>query len=298
MVALALIVLGWLAVRHGPASGLRLALALARPAPRRWLAVGATAVVVLAALPLGAAVTKYQEEKLFDRPPALALERMVGPKGAAVAYVGLNKPYTFFGSRLQNDVRIVPRSRRLEDQYYEWGGTVDFPYEEAGYVRWRRRLDSLDVEYVVVHRSPWEDPERDWMEGRPRAFRLVFYDEETEVWRVVSPEDLWKQRKREERGEDPLSARARSSRPGTDAWIRKRFQLVRTMNSGGQADRVGDPADAQGCGGGEKEGEGGAPPQAPPAGDQHQGRRPPEESPAVEARPSASGPRRRCAGRG
>jgi hypothetical protein len=199
VVALALIGLGWLAVRNGP----RLVLALARPAPRRWLAAGATAVVILVALPLGAAVTKYQEEKLFDRPPALALERMVGPKGAAVAYVGLNKPYTFFGSRLQNDVRIVPRSRRLEDQYYEWGGTVDFPYEEAGYVRWRRRLDNLDVEYVVVHRSPWEDPERDWMEGRPRAFRLTFYDQETEVWRVVSPEDLWRQRKREERGEDP-----------------------------------------------------------------------------------------------
>ncbi len=201
IVALALVVLGWLAVRRSPGLGLRLALVLARPAPRRWLAVGAMAVAVLMALPLGALVTRYQDEKLIDRPPALALERMVGPKGAAVAYVGLNKPYTFFGSRLQNDVRIVPRSRRLEDQYYEWGGTVDFPYEEAGFVAWRRRLDKLDVEYVVVHRSPWEDPERDWMEGRPRAFRLVFYDEETEVWRVVSPEDLWRQRKREERGE-------------------------------------------------------------------------------------------------
>ncbi|HSS50466.1 MAG TPA: hypothetical protein VLX28_16130 [Thermoanaerobaculia bacterium] len=203
VVALALIALGWLAVRHGPQLGLRLALALARPAPRRWLAAAAAAAALLAALPLGAAVTKYQAEKLFDRPPALALERMVGPKGAAVAYVGLNKPYTFFGSRLQNDVRIVPRSRQLEDQYYQWGGTVDFPYEEASYVRWRRRLDNLDIAYVVVHRSPWEDPERDWMEGRPRAFRLMFYDNETEVWRVVSQEDLWRQRKREERGEDP-----------------------------------------------------------------------------------------------
>lgn len=203
VVALSLIVLGWLAVRHGPQMFLRLVLALARPAPRRWLAAGATAVVILAALPSGAAVTRYQEEKLFDRPPALALERMVGPKGAAVAYVGLNKPYTFFGSRLQNDVRIVPRSGQLDQQYYQWGGTVDFPYEEAGYVRWRRRLDNLDVEYVVVHRSPWEDPERDWMEGRPRAFRLVFYDEETEVWRVVSPEEMWRQRKRGEPGEHP-----------------------------------------------------------------------------------------------
>ncbi|HEV7507685.1 MAG TPA: hypothetical protein VGS07_22565 [Thermoanaerobaculia bacterium] len=202
VVALALIGLGWLAVRYGPPWGLRLALTLARPAPRRWLAVGAAAIVLLAALPLAAAVTRYQAEKLLQRPPALALERMAGPSGAAVAYVGLNKPYTFFGSRLQNDVRIVPRKGELEDQYYEWGGTLDFPYEGDDYVRWRRRLDALDVDFVVVHRSPWEDPERDWMEGRPRAFRLEFFDTATEIWRVVSPQEIWRQRKRRDREED------------------------------------------------------------------------------------------------
>jgi hypothetical protein len=202
VVAVSLIILGWLAVRHGPQMGLRLVLVATRPAPRRWLAGGAVAAVVLAALPLGAAVTKYQAEKLFQRPPALALERMVGPAGAAVAYVGLNKPYTFFGSRLQNDVRIVPRNGELESQYYQWGGTLEFPYEGDDYVRWRRRLDALDVGFVVVHRSPWEDPERDWMEGRPRAFRLEFFDTETEIWRVVSPQEIWRQRKREKRGED------------------------------------------------------------------------------------------------
>ncbi len=138
--------------------------------------------------------------KLFERPPALALERMAGPGGAAVAYVGLNKPYSFFGSRLQNDVRIVPRSGRLEYQYYQWGGTLDFPYEKAGYVRWRRRLEALDVAFVVVHRSSSEDPERGWMEGRPRAFRLEFFDNETEVWRVVPAQELWRQR---HRGADP-----------------------------------------------------------------------------------------------
>jgi hypothetical protein len=192
VVALALIGLGWLAVRHAP----RLAATLTRPAPRQWLAVGAAATVVLAALPLGAAVKKYQAEKLFERPPALALERLAGPGGAAVAYVGLNKPYTFFGSRLQNDVRIVPRNGELEDQYYEWGGTVDFPYERDDYVRWRRRLDALDAGFVVVHRSPWEDPERDWMDGRPGAFRLEYSDPATEIWRVVSAEELWRRRHR------------------------------------------------------------------------------------------------------
>ena len=201
VVALALIALGWLAVRHGPRVVPRLKVTLARPAPRRWLAVGSAAAVLLTALPLGAMVTSYQEMKLFERPPALALERMASPDGAAVAYVGLNKPYSFFGSRLQNDVRIVPRSGRLEYQYYQWGGTLDFTYEKAGYVRWRRRLDALDIAFVVVHRSPSEDPERAWMEGRPRAFRLEFFDTETEVWRVVPAQELWRQR---HRGEAPI----------------------------------------------------------------------------------------------
>jgi hypothetical protein len=192
-VALVLIGLGWLAVRLGPRLA-RATVAMDRPAPRRWLAVGAAAAVLVAALPLGAAVQKYQAEKLFQRPAALALERMAGPGGAAVAYVGLNKPYTFFGSRLQNDVRIVPRQGDLEDQYYDWGGTLNFPYDGDDYVRWRRRLDALDVGFVVVHRSPWEDPEREWMAGRPGAFRLELYDTETEIWRVVSAEDQWRRR--------------------------------------------------------------------------------------------------------
>jgi hypothetical protein len=196
-VPLALIALGWLAVRHAP----RLAAILARPSPRQWLAVGAAAVTALAALPLGGVVTKFQAEKLRQRPPALALERLAGPGGAAVAYVGLNKPYTFFGSRLQNDVRIVPRNGDLDDQYYEWGGTVEFPYEGDDYVRWRRRLDGLDIDFVVVHRSAWEDPERDWMEGRPGAFRLEYSDPATEVWRVVSAEELWRRRHRGDSGD-------------------------------------------------------------------------------------------------
>ncbi len=201
-VATGLIVLGWLAMRHGPRS----MFVLAQPAPRRWLSLGVvgTAVAVLAAVfPLGAAVAKFQEEKLFERPPALALERMAGPAGAAVAYAGLNKPYTFFGSRLQNDVRIVPRQGNLEDQYYQWGGTLTFPYEGDDYVRWRRRLDALDIAFVVVHRSDSENPERDWMEGRPRAFRLEYSDPATEVWRVVSPQEIWRQRKRQEDSSAP-----------------------------------------------------------------------------------------------
>jgi hypothetical protein len=186
-VALALIGLGWAAVRWGP----RLAAALARPAARPWLAAGTAAAVAVAALSLGAAVTKYQAVKLTQRPPAFALERMAGPDGAAVAYAGLNKPYLFFGSRLQNDLRIVPRKGELESQYYQWGGTVEFPFafEEDDYLRWRRRLEWLGIDFVVIHRSPSEDPERVWMAGRPRAFRLEYFDPATEIWRVVPAQE-------------------------------------------------------------------------------------------------------------
>jgi hypothetical protein len=172
-VALALIGLGWLAVRWGSTT-------------RRWLAIAtAAAVVVISALPLAAAVDHYQAVKLTYRLPALALDRMAGPGGAAVAYVGLNKPYTFFGSRLQNTVYVVPRIGELESQYYRWGGTLEFPFDSDDYTRWRRRLNRLGVGFVVVHRSPWENPERSWMAGRPRAFRLEFFDLATEIWRVL-----------------------------------------------------------------------------------------------------------------
>jgi hypothetical protein len=180
-VALALIGLGWMAIRWAP----RLATALTRPAPRRWLAITTAAAVVISALPLGAAVAHYQAVKLTYRPPARALDRMAGPGGAAVAYVGLNKPYTFFGSRLQNTVYVVPRIGELESQYYRWGGTLEFPFDSDDFVRWRRRLNRLGVGFVVVHRSPWEDPERSWMAGRPRAFRLEYFDLATEIWRVL-----------------------------------------------------------------------------------------------------------------
>ena len=196
-VALVLIALGWLAV------GLAPRLTALAEAPRRWLPLGAAAAAILAALPLGAAVRTYQAEKLFQRPAALALERLAGPGGSVVAYVGLNKPYTFFGSRLQNDVRIVPRQGDLEDQYYEWGGTPDFPYAGDDYVRWRRRLEALDVDFVVVHRSPWEDPEREWMTERPGSFTLERADPTTEIWRVVSAEDLWRRRHHRDSGEAP-----------------------------------------------------------------------------------------------
>jgi len=143
--------------------------AVARPLELRLL----LPLVVL--VPLGFAVTHIAQTGTLDP----------GPMGVAVAYVGLNKPYLFFGSRLQNTVYVVPRIGELESQYYRWGGTLEFPFDSDDYTRWRRRLNRLGVGFVVVHRSPWENPERSWMAGRPRAFRLEFFDLATEIWRVL-----------------------------------------------------------------------------------------------------------------
>lgn len=155
-----------------------------RPVPR-WAGLAAAAALGIASLSLGPSVEKYQRIKLRDRPGPLALERLTGPDGARVAYVGLNQPYLFFGSRLQNDVQIVPRDWNLEDQYFAWGGSAEAPYEAGRYRRWRTILDRLGIEYVVVARTPWADPERRWLLRRTGEFQRVWEDQETEIWRVL-----------------------------------------------------------------------------------------------------------------
>ncbi|HEV2843259.1 MAG TPA: glycosyltransferase family 39 protein [Thermoanaerobaculia bacterium] len=156
-----------------------------RDEARRWGGLAAAAALGIAALSLGPSVEKYQRTKLRDRPAPLALESLAGPDGARVAYVGLNQPYLFFGSRLQNDVQIVPRDWNLEDQYFAWGGSAEAPYQAGRYRRWRTILDRLGVEYVVVARTQWADPERRWILRRTGEFRLVWEDQETEIWRVL-----------------------------------------------------------------------------------------------------------------
>jgi hypothetical protein len=151
----------------------------------KWGAVAAAGLVAILALPLGWAIETYQEVKLIQEPAADALERMAGPHGARVAYVGLNRPYLFFGSRLQNDVQIVPRSWRLEAQYYRWGSSIVDPYQGDTYRRWRKIIERLGIEWVVVARTDWTDPEGSWIGRRTNEFRLVYVDLDAEIWRVL-----------------------------------------------------------------------------------------------------------------
>lgn len=152
----------------------------------QWRWAAALAVLVLA-LPLGWLAETYQEVMLIERPAAFALESLAGPDGGRVAYVGLNQPYPFFGRRLQNGVQIVPRNWHLDAQYYRWGSPVTDPFVPETYRRWRRILRRLGIQWVVVARTPWNDPERTWIGQRPRDFRLAYQDADAEIWKVLLP---------------------------------------------------------------------------------------------------------------
>lgn len=153
---------------------------------RRWGGLAAAAGVGIVALSLGPTVEGYQRLKLDRHPGPLTLERLVGPRGARVGYAGFNQPYLYFGSRVQNDLRIVPRSGRgLAGEYYSWGSPFVEPYEDRGYRRWRRVLDRLRVEYLVLIPSDVPAPERRWVAERPEEFELILEYGNTEIWRVL-----------------------------------------------------------------------------------------------------------------
>jgi hypothetical protein len=158
------------------------------PRPAAWQGALVAAVLVLAAaLPTGRVVAKFQREKLAQQPAAHALEQLAGPGGGRVAYAGLNQPYLFFGSRLQNDLEIVPRTREVDSRYYSWGSELGDPYQVISYRRWRRSLEELDISRVVIVRGDWEDPERHWIVVRPDDFALEYSDPAFEIWRLTPP---------------------------------------------------------------------------------------------------------------
>jgi hypothetical protein len=157
------------------------------PDLERWGWIAAVALVLAAAVPMGRLTTLYQEKKLSNLPGPLVLERLAGPNGARVAYAGMNQPYLFFGSRFQNDLEIVPRNQNLDARYYRWGSDLGHPYDVTSYRPWRRSLERLGIAFVVIVRSPWENPERRWVTRRSDEFALAWADPEVEIWRLVTP---------------------------------------------------------------------------------------------------------------
>ena len=191
LVVLLFLALAWTALRLSPLSRSGGGRWERGARGERWLAPAAAILLALAAVPLGASIETYQRTKLDriqphapEAPIARALEALVGPDGATVAYAGWNRPYLFYGSRLQNEVAMVPTVGGPEARFYDWGGSPGLAYDGGTFRRWRRNLEMLGVEYLVIVRSDGEDPERRWMMERPRLFRRVHEDAVAEIWRV------------------------------------------------------------------------------------------------------------------
>lgn len=129
----------------------------------------------------------YQETKWRGLPAESALDRLVGPAGAGVAYVGFNAPYPFFGRSLQNDLRIVPTGEPFQDAFWDWGVSPDSPFEYDKPRRWLRLLEAQEIGYVVTVSDPSlpAPAELAWMEERPGRFAPVYRDGRAAIWRVA-----------------------------------------------------------------------------------------------------------------
>lgn len=143
----------------------------------------ATAVVASLAL-----LPSYEAERTSLHPAARQLERLTAGRPARVAYVGWNQPYLFFGSRLQNEVRIVPTFRDESRGYYTGRGSLLMPRDRLDREAWLRNLEEEEIDYAVVIRGRDAEPERSWLASSPGLFRLAWADDRAEIWEVQPPD--------------------------------------------------------------------------------------------------------------
>jgi hypothetical protein len=156
--------------------------------PRRTgtvLAAGLLAALLAMTPTLARGVERYQDLKFRGQPAALALEQATGGKGTRVAYMAFNQPYLYYGSRLQNEVLIVPTVWDLPAEYYRWGGSAEFPFDYPEFRRWWRILNVLDIRYLVLRLSGGEEPHRSWIVAHPDRFQRIYEGGGDEVYRVV-----------------------------------------------------------------------------------------------------------------
>lgn len=170
----------------GVAVGLAIAsgIALRRRAPRT-AAIAGTAALAAVALGVAPFLADYPSSRLHHEPLGEALERETGGLPAVVAYVGGNRPYVFWGARLQNRVEIVPAVGGPDASYYRWGAPPPAARQRGGSLaRWRANLEALEVEWVVCDRSGLDTPARRWLPRLGRRVERVLVSDQGEIWRV------------------------------------------------------------------------------------------------------------------
>jgi hypothetical protein len=212
----------------------------------RW-GIAGLVLLALAAGPVGKSVEKYQKRKLRGEPIAARLEQLSGGRGVEVAYLGWNQPYLFYGSRLQNRVEMVPYDWDLDSRFFDWGASPELPFNHRLPRRWVRQVDGLGIDYVVVTRAGFENPERRWIEERPWKFRQVYGDGIREIWQVFPPGSRGKIGPDDQPGKRPGARPPRRRRPAGSRAHPHRHQRLHAVapDAAGGAGDAGDQARGQ-----------------------------------------------------
>jgi hypothetical protein len=191
------VVLRFASPDHPPPGGLPLyalvvltaaavAAAFVRPLRRLAARPSAVAGAVLLGLAAWAALTpelaRYQREKYRQNLIVEALAREA-PAGAVIAYAGSNRPYAYFGPRLEHRVEQVPLRGPVEARTFTWGGDDSIPWRGGRYWTWRRNLQQLGVEYVVLD-APRGREDR-WIRRHPEDFAPVTFHGPARLWRFT-----------------------------------------------------------------------------------------------------------------
>lgn len=154
-----------------------------RPAP--ILVLSALAAAALALTP---GMERYLAAQDRFEPAARALASVAGAAPVAVAYVGGNRPYFYYGKRLQNRVDMVPTQGPPESRFFDFGewSPVD-PYERRRSRVWFRNLDALAIDHVVVDVDGLESPQAGWLRQATDSWRLAAAGDGFEIWTTRPP---------------------------------------------------------------------------------------------------------------
>ncbi len=155
----------------------------AGPRPISWAATAWAGAALIAIVAGSATIGGYQRRWRRHFPTAAALEQLAGASPQVFGYTGANRPYQFFGARLQHRVEIVPSRGPLESRFFDWGGNAGFPYR-GNFRRWWQNLRALGVTFVILDQVENARRERRWMERHPDRFRRAYGAGNVEIWRV------------------------------------------------------------------------------------------------------------------